>query len=194
MTVISSRRDPEALTLEMVAEFTAPPERVWEVFSDPRKLERWWGPPGYPATFTRHEFEVGGQARYYMTGPQAERLLEAVSETGGAGDPHGQVGGDAHGHVGGDRHHGWWRFEEIEEPSRLRFRNGLAAADGEPVPGIRPAGALVNLEPIATGTRMTVITQFVDVEQMEMMLRMGMEEGSRMAAGQIDALLEELAA
>jgi len=39
------------------------------------------------------------------------------------------------------------------------------------------------------GTRMTVITRFTDVEQMQTMLAMGMEEGMTQAICQIDALL-----
>ena len=52
MTVTSVRTDPDTLTLTLTAEFEASPERVWNLWSDPRKLERWWGPPTYPATFT----------------------------------------------------------------------------------------------------------------------------------------------
>ena len=33
------------------AEFDAA-QAVWQLWADPRQLERWWGPPTYPATFT----------------------------------------------------------------------------------------------------------------------------------------------
>lgn len=161
MTVISSNTDAEQLTLDLVAEFEASPEQVWDVWENPRKLERWWGPPGYPATFTRHEFEVGGESRYYMTGPE------------------------------GEKHHGWWRIDLLDGPRHLEFANGFAGDDGEPVPGLAPAGGIVELEPTDRGgTRMLVRTRFVDVEQMERMLGMGMQEGMGMALGQIDALLD----
>ena len=71
MTVIRTTKDPATLTLTVVADFDASPDRVWEVWEDPRKLERWWGPPTYPSTFTRHDFVLGGESRYFMTG-QAE--------------------------------------------------------------------------------------------------------------------------
>ena len=63
MTVTSIDTDFEALTLTIVADFDAPRERVWELWADPRKLERWWGPPDYPATFERHELTPGGARR-----------------------------------------------------------------------------------------------------------------------------------
>ena len=50
MTVTAVRKDPEALTMTLDAEFDAPAERVWQLWADPRQLERWWGPPTYPAT------------------------------------------------------------------------------------------------------------------------------------------------
>jgi uncharacterized protein YndB with AHSA1/START domain len=66
MTVISTTKDAETLTLTIVADFDADPARVWQVWENVRQLERWWGPPSFPATFTRHEFVVGGQSRFFM--------------------------------------------------------------------------------------------------------------------------------
>ena len=159
MTVITSSRGAEDLSMTIVAEFDAAPERVWDLWEDPRKLERWYGPPSYPAIFTRYEFEPGGQCRYEMTGPEDFR------------------------------HHGWWRIDALDRPRRIEFVNGLAGTDGEPVPGIEPVGGVVTLEPIATGTRMTVLCTFADAVQMEE-LAMGMREGMCQAIDQIDALLE----
>jgi uncharacterized protein YndB with AHSA1/START domain len=159
MTVISSTTDVVTLTLTLVAEFDASPERVWDVWADPRKLERWWGPPTFPATFTRHDFVVGGESRYYMTGP------------------------------GGEKPRGWWRIDALDKPHRIEFANGLAGDDGEPVPGVEPMPAIVTLQVVDGRTRMTAVTNFVDVSQMEKMLGMGMQEGMAAAIGQIDALL-----
>src|SRR6185369_6578678 len=73
MTVTAVRKDPVNLTLTLTAEFDATPERVWELWSDRRQLERWWGPPMYPATFTRHDLAVGSRVNYYMTGPEGDQ-------------------------------------------------------------------------------------------------------------------------
>jgi uncharacterized protein YndB with AHSA1/START domain len=159
MTNINTTKDEENLTLTVVADFAASPEQVWEVWEDPRKLERWWGPPTFPATFSRHDFVVGGESRYYITGPA------------------------------GEKPHGWWLIKAIDKPRRLDFANGLAGDDGEPVPGVEPMPAYVTFEPHEAGTRMTAVTQFVDVDQMEKMLGMGMQEGMTQAISQIDDLL-----
>jgi uncharacterized protein YndB with AHSA1/START domain len=159
MTVIDSTKDADALTLSLVAEFDADADAVWQVWEDPRKLERWWGPPTFPATFTRHEFTVGGQSRYFMTGPQ------------------------------GETPRGWWRIDALERPRRIEFANGLAGDDGEPAPGVEPMAGLVTIDELDDRTRMTVLTRFVDDEQMRKMLDMGMQEGMAQAIGQIDDVL-----
>jgi uncharacterized protein YndB with AHSA1/START domain len=159
MTLINTTKDVELLRLTMVAEFDASPERVWQVWEDPRKLERWWGPPMFPATFSRHDFVVGGESRYSMMGP------------------------------GGENPRGWWRIDAIDRPNRIEFANGLAGDDGEPMPGVEPMAGVVTFEAVDAGTRMIAVTNFVSVDQMELMLGMGMEEGMSQAIGQIDDLL-----
>jgi len=159
MTVITSEKDAAELRLTIVAEFDATPEQVWDVWEDARKLERWWGPPTYPATYVRHDFVVGGQSRYYMTGPQ------------------------------GDTPHGWLQVEALDKPKRIEFLNGLAGDDGEPMPGMQPMPSYATFEAVGSRTRMTVVTQFRSIEHMETMLGMGMQEGLVGAMGQIDALL-----
>jgi uncharacterized protein YndB with AHSA1/START domain len=159
MTVISTTKDLDTLTLTVIAEFGAEPDRVWQVWEDARQLERWWGPPGFPATFTRHDFVVGGESRYFMSGPE------------------------------GERPYGWWRIDSIDRPHRFEFANGLGGDDGEPVPGVAPIPGWVSFEAVPGGTRMTVACCFVDAEQMQTMVTMGMPEGMTLAVGQIDALI-----
>ncbi len=50
MSVTSVDKNPDNLTLTLVADFEAAMERVWQLWADPRQLERWWGPPSHPAT------------------------------------------------------------------------------------------------------------------------------------------------
>jgi uncharacterized protein YndB with AHSA1/START domain len=161
VTVISTHKDNEALTLTFVAEFDAGVERVWQVWEDPRQLERWWGPPTWPATFEQHDFVVGGSSRYFMTGPE------------------------------GAKSRGWWTITAIEAPHRLEFDDGFAGDDGEPLATMEPIRAIVTIEALGAGSRMTTVTTFASAEQLEKMLAMGMEEGMRLAMGQIDALLAD---
>ena len=43
---------------------------MWQLWADPRKLERWWGPPTYPATVVEHDLHRGGKVHYFMTEPR----------------------------------------------------------------------------------------------------------------------------
>lgn len=49
--------------------YDAPPERVFDAFTSPEKIARWWGPNGF--TTTTHEMDVrpGGTWRFVMHGP-----------------------------------------------------------------------------------------------------------------------------
>ena len=55
MTVTAVRKDPAARRMTLEAEFAASAARVWQLWADPRQLERWWGPPTHPATVTAHD-------------------------------------------------------------------------------------------------------------------------------------------
>ena len=61
MTVKSVQKDPKALTMTITAELDATVERSWQLWADPRQLERWWGPPTYPATVVDHDLNPGGR-------------------------------------------------------------------------------------------------------------------------------------
>jgi uncharacterized protein YndB with AHSA1/START domain len=63
MPVTDVTNDAEALTMTLTAEFDAPLSRVWQLYADPRQLEKWWNPPGYPLTIVDHDLSVGGFVR-----------------------------------------------------------------------------------------------------------------------------------
>jgi len=162
MTVVAVDKDPQALTMTMNAEFDASPERIWQLWADPRQLERWWGPPTYPATFTAHDLRPGGRVAYHMTGPT------------------------------GDQPRGWWEVLEVDPPRLLVFRDGFANDDGTPNDDLPVTVGRVTIEEIGDGrTRMTLQSVFPDQEAMEKVLAMGAEEGLKQAIGQIDGILAE---
>ena len=162
MTVTAVRKDPQALSLTITAEFDAPPERVWQLWADPRQLERWWGPPTYPATFTQHDLKPGARVAYHMTGPD------------------------------GEQPRGWWEVVEVDPPRSLVFRDGFANDDGTPNPDLPVTTARVAIEDVGGGrTRMSIESVFPSADAMEQVLAMGAEEGLTQAVGQIDAILAE---
>ena len=162
MTVTAIRKDPASRTMVLEAEFDASPKRVWQLWADPRQLERWWGPPTYPATVTSHDLRPGGRVEYHMTGPE------------------------------GDQPRGYWEVDVVEPPHRLVFRDGFANADGTPNTAFPMTTGTVTIREIGGGrTRLVIESVFPSLEAMEQMAAMGMEEGLRQAVGQIDAILAE---
>jgi uncharacterized protein YndB with AHSA1/START domain len=62
--------EPESdrsLVVERVID--APARLLYEAYTKPEHLMRWFGPPGYPLTHCEMDFRVGGAFRFAMTGP-----------------------------------------------------------------------------------------------------------------------------
>lgn len=163
MPITSVTSDEKALTLTVVADYPVPVARLWEAYSDPRQLERFWGPVEWPATFTRHDMAVGGFSHYHMTGPD------------------------------GSKSSGWWRFLAIEPERRIEVEDGFADESGKPNSKMPSMRMTFDFSSTPTGSRFTSVTRFTSLETMAELVKMGMMEGMRSAMGQIDAVLADLA-
>ncbi|CAN5654068.1 hypothetical protein BH10ACT8_BH10ACT8_26590 [soil metagenome] len=164
MPITSVTKDPESLTMTVVADFPASPRRLWDAYLDPRVLERFWGPPTYPAMFTRHDGCVGGRSEYAMTGPE------------------------------GDVSRGYWEWVAVDELKSFEVRDGFANPDGSAnteMPSMRMTFAF---ESTPDGSRVCTTTHFNSVAELDQLLSMGMEQGMTAAMGQIDAVLADLTA
>src|ERR671931_1494204 len=60
---------------------SAPPEVVFEAFTEVRHLSRWWGPDGFTTTTRAFEFRVGGVWDFVMHGPDGTDYQEWISWT-----------------------------------------------------------------------------------------------------------------
>lgn len=54
------------LTLERV--FDAPRERVWKAWTDPKQVEKWWGPQGFTIPVCKVDARPGGALEIHMSG------------------------------------------------------------------------------------------------------------------------------
>ncbi|MGY1552747.1 SRPBCC family protein [Microbacterium sp. A588] len=162
MPVTDVTTDAENLTMTVVADLVAPVERVWAAYSDPRQLERFWGPPGWPATFTTWDHAVGGRAIYHMTSPQGEKSSGA------------------------------WEFLAIEEPHRFEVLDSFVDDDGTPLEGFPAMRMAFSFEASGDSTRMVTTSYFTSAEALEQVVAMGAIEGTKMAMGQLDAVLQDL--
>lgn len=165
MSVKSVDKNPESLTMTVTAEFEATAERAWQLWADPRQLERWWGPPSHPATFVDHDLSPGGRVSYYMTSPEGEKF------------------------------HGWWEVQSVDAPRRLEVKDGFGDDSGAPDDSMPTTRFVVTLEEVTPRhTVMKIESHFPSLEAMQQMSEMGMEEGITAAVNQIDAILADTAA
>lgn len=163
MPITSVASDAEALTLTVVGDYPVPLRRLWEAWSDPRQLERFWGPVEWPATFPQHDMRAGGESHYYMTGPD------------------------------GAQSHGWWHFLRVEPMRLIEVEDGFSKEDGTKDDGLPYMRMVFTFEETPMGSRYTCVTAFPSLEAMEQLVAMGMMEGMRSAMGQMDAVLADLA-
>ena len=159
MSVTSVDKDYDNLTVTLIADFDNPIDQVWALWSDPRKLERWWGPPGYPATFETHDLTPGGEATYYMNGPK------------------------------GETHRGMWRVTSVDPPMSLQFTDAFADSDGAPLEDSPVSEISVRLLEQKGGTRLEVRMTFETREDMDRIVDMGTVEALKQGVMRMEGLL-----
>ncbi len=163
MPVTSVEKDLDQLTITIVADFTAPRRRLWDAYTDPRQIERFWGPPTYPATFLRHDAVAGGRSVYVMTGPE------------------------------GDAHYGCWDWTSAAAPGDFEVLDRFSDAAGVPNPDLPTTRMDFAFDETNEGSRLRTTSYFDSLEQMQQLLDMGMLDGTRQAMAQIDTVLADLA-
>jgi uncharacterized protein YndB with AHSA1/START domain len=162
MPLTNVSNDAAARTVTLTAEFDAPVERAWQLYADPRQLEQWWNPPGYPLTITDHDLSVGGFVRAHVTAPDGQKIVA------------------------------YWRINAVDAPRGMEWEDGFLDDKGEPNPAIPPTTMRLALADRAGGgTLMTIVAGFPSAEAMQSYLDMDIEEQMRVTFGQADALLAE---
>jgi len=164
MPVTSVEKDLDKLTITIVADFAAPQRRLWDAYADPRQIERFWGPPTYPATFIRHDAAVDGRSVYKMTSPE------------------------------GDEHFGLWQWTAVNAPNSFEVIDSFADSEGNRNTELPDTRMTFDFESTDSGSRLTSTSHFGSLEQLEQLVEMGMLEGTREAMTQIDTVLADLAA
>lgn len=159
MPVTDVKHDLDKLTLTITADFAAPVQRIWQVYADPRQLEKVWGPPTFPATVVDHSFAPGGRVTYFMTGPEGEKYA------------------------------GYWEITAVDEPASFSFDDGFADEDFNPNPEMPVSKNVYTFAEHNGGTRAVYVSTYASAEALQQVLDMGVVEGASSAINQIDDLL-----
>jgi len=159
MPVTDVTPDIENRTLTITADFAAPVERVFQVYADPRQLERIWGPPTYPATVVDHDLNPGGRVNYFMSGPEGEKF------------------------------HGTWLVESVDAPEGFAFDDAFTDASFTVNPAMPVSKNVFAFAAHEGGTRATYTSIYATADDLQKVLDMGVVEGASGAINQIDTLL-----
>jgi uncharacterized protein YndB with AHSA1/START domain len=89
---IDLAQDPAAMIGTRI--FDAPRALVFEMWTDPRHLSRWWGPNGFTTTTSAYDLRPGGVWRFVMHGPDGRDYENRIT------------------------------FEEVVPPERIVYRHG----------------------------------------------------------------------
>ncbi len=159
MPVTDVTTDLDNLTLTITADFAAPVQRIWDIYADPRQLERVWGPPSHPATFVDHSLIPGGRMTYFMTSPEGEKFP------------------------------GYWEVLSVDEPTSFSYLDGFANDDFTANTDLPVSRTDCTFTEHDGGTRATFVSTYSSAEALQQVLDMGMIEGATLAINQIDALV-----
>jgi uncharacterized protein YndB with AHSA1/START domain len=94
-TAVDVRSASPAAQLVIERTFGAPPERVFDAFTDPDQLTQWWWPNGFVCPAAEVDLRIGGRYRLAMEWPESVPVADQFSH-----------------HMGGE-------FYEIDRPHRL---------------------------------------------------------------------------
>ena len=160
MPLMNVTKDAENLTMTVVAEFDAELAGVWQLFADPRQLERWWTPADYSLTITDHDLRVGGYVRAVVVAP------------------------------GGEKAHPYWRITAVDAPRSMAWEDGFLDDRGEPDASMPLTTMRLRLDGRpGDRTVMTLVITFPSTESMEMHVAMDLEAQMAQTLAQAEALL-----
>lgn len=161
MPVTNVVTDAATRTMTLTAEFDAPVERAWQLYADPRQLEKWWGGgPGAPITIVDHDLSAGGWLRAQLSAADGTKV------------------------------HAYWRILAVDAPRSMEWEDGLLDDRGEPSSDFPPTSTRLQLaERDGGGTVMTIVVGFSSAAVMQFYLDMDIEAEMSRYVGRADALL-----
>jgi uncharacterized protein YndB with AHSA1/START domain len=54
--------------------FDAPLDRVWQAWTDPERMAKWWGPKGYTSEVVRLDLRPSGICHYRLVSPEGQEM------------------------------------------------------------------------------------------------------------------------
>jgi uncharacterized protein YndB with AHSA1/START domain len=137
----------EGRELVVEREFDAPRELVWQAFTEPERVARWFGPRGWTLPVCTMDVREGGEWHYCMRGPNGEESWgKAV-------------------------------YREIVPPERIVYTDQFADAQGKANPRLPEMLITLRFEDVGGKTKLTSRTEFPTDADLQKILAMGVVKG-----------------
>lgn len=147
-------------------EFTAPRQLVWDVWTQPKHIEKWFGPKGFTTRVESLDFKVGGRSSYVMIGPDGTEYpssgvyreivpIEKIVTTDEFGEG----------------------FDDIEAMKNVDLPQGMVST--------------FLFDDLGERTKLTIITSHPTVEDRKKHEAMGVVDGWNTSLDKLDAYLAE---
>jgi uncharacterized protein YndB with AHSA1/START domain len=152
-------KDLKSKTITVVRAFDAPLKQVWEAWTKSEILDHWWAPQPYHAETKTMDFREGGRWLYCMVGPEGDRT--------------------------------WCRFDykTIEPHKSFSGASMFCDEQGNETPDFPVMYWNNQFSQADGGTTVTMEISFDKTADMEMILKMGFQEGFTAALGNLDRYL-----
>lgn len=145
----------EGTQITLSRELKAPLETVWNAWTDPEKLAKWWGPRGWETTIKTFEFRPGGVWHYCM---------KCVDES--------------QGEWFGQESWGKATFRDIEPTTRFVYFDEFSNEAGESNTDMPAFEIEMRFESLPDGkTKVTSVSDVGSEEALQKLLETGMEQG-----------------
>jgi len=143
--------------------FAAPPDLVWDAWTNADLLDQWWAPKPYLAQTISMNFSPGGMWHYAMVSPE------------------------------GKKHYCKVYYQTVEPQKMFSYRDAFCDEHGVDMPDMpRMHWVNTFISDSKDSTTVHLVLTFESEEALETILRMGMQEGFTMALSNLDELLTTL--
>ena len=145
-------------------QFTAPRALMFQVFTQPEHLKRWWAPQPYTIPTCTIDLRPGGIWHYSMRSPE------------------------------GQDHWARSVYSEIVPPEKLVYTSTFADEHANPIEGIPEHLTTVTFTEEAGKTRVSARVQFTSAAALKVAIDMGMQQGMNMTWDSLVEYVHELQA
>lgn len=160
-TEIKFQNDPKEATIFVMKVFPCSVAELWDSFSKPEILEKWWAPKPWKTENILFDFQSGGKWLYAMVGPE------------------------------GEKHFAGTNFNEITFHRSISWKDYFCDEEGNLLPDLPTANWLLGFTGVESGAKLTINIHFDTEAEMNTILKMGFEEGFKMGLNQLEDVLKK---